>query len=73
MEEKVTTAQEQKKKQLVRLFKDNNSVLILAILLVVAFFGIDGYSNGFYNVIRYAAMYGPVCLGLALVLSLIHI
>lgn len=68
MEEKVTTAQEQKKKQLVRLFKDNNSVLILAILLVVAFFGIDGYSNGFYNVIRYAAMYGPVCLGLALVM-----
>ena len=28
----------------------------------------DGYSSGFYNVIRYTAMYGPVCLGLALVM-----
>ena len=52
----------------VRLLKDNNSVLILAILLFVAFFFIDGFSNGFYNVIIYSAEYGAICLGLALVM-----
>lgn len=56
------------KKQAVRLFKDNNSVLIFVILLFVAFVFIDGFSNGFYNVVKYTAMYGPVCLGLSLVM-----
>lgn len=62
------TSQVERKKRMVRLFKDNNSVLILVIMLFVAFVFVDGYSSGFYNVIRYTAMYGPVCLGLALVM-----
>lgn len=61
-------SQAERKKRMVRLFKDNNSVLILVIMLFVAFVFVDGYSNGFYNVIRYTAMYGPICLGLALVM-----
>ncbi len=61
-------SQAERKKRLVRRFKDNNSVLILAIMLFVAFVFVDSYGNGFYNVIRYTAMYGPVCLGLALVM-----
>lgn len=61
-------SQAERKKRMVRLFKDNNSVLILVIMLFVAFVFVDGYSSGFYNVIRYTAMYGPVCLGLALVM-----
>ena len=68
VEEKVMTSQVERKKRMVRLFKDNNSVLILVIMLFVAFVFVDGYSSGFYNVIRYTAMYGPVCLGLALVM-----
>lgn len=58
----------EKNRNLVRLFKDNNSVLILVVLAVVAFLLVDGFSNSFYNVVRYVAMYGPVCLGLALVM-----
>lgn len=61
-------AKAEKRSRLVRTFKDNNSVLILVIMLFVAFIAVDGYSSGFYNVIRYTAMYGPVCLGLALVM-----
>ena len=68
MEEKVTAGKLQNKKQYTRLLKDNNSVLILVVLLFVAFIGIDGFSNGFYNVVKYTAMYGPVCLGLGLVM-----
>lgn len=61
-------AKTQRQKQYVRLLKDNNSVLILLLMLIVSFGFVDGYVNGFYNVIRYTAMYGPVCLGLALVM-----
>ena len=61
-------AKAERKKHLIRLFKDNNSVLILVIMLFVAFVFVDGYSSGFYNVIKYTAMYGPVCLGLGLVM-----
>lgn len=61
-------AKAEQKKHLIRLFKDNNSVLILVIMLFVAFVFVDGYSSGFYNVIKYTAMYGPVCLGLGLVM-----
>ena len=57
-----------RKKQLGRLFRDNNSVLILVILLFVAFIFIDGFTNSFYNVFLYTAMYGACCLGLALVM-----
>lgn len=61
-------AKAEQKKHLIRLFKDNNSVLILVIMLFVAFVFVDGYGSGFYNVIKYTAMYGPVCLGLGLVM-----
>lgn len=64
MEEKVTL----NKRQYTRLIKDNNSVIILVALMLIAFIGIDGFSKGFYNVIRYTAMYGPVCLGLGMVM-----
>lgn len=62
------TVASERKKRMVRLFKDNNSVLILVLILVAAFAVVDGFSNGFYNVINYTAMYGPVCLGLGLVM-----
>lgn len=57
-----------RKKQTVRLIKDNNSVLILAVLLAICFLFVDGYTNGFYNVIVYSSIYGVVCLGLGLVM-----
>lgn len=52
----------------VRLVKDNNSVLILAALLLVCFLFIDGYKNGFYNVLVYSSIYGAACIGLGLVM-----
>ena len=52
----------------IRLIKDNNSVLILALLLFVCFTFVDGYKNGFYNVIVYSSIYGVICLGLGLVM-----
>lgn len=64
----MTAAAADSKKRMVRLFKDNNSVLILVLILVAAFVVVDGFANGFYNVINYTAMYGPVCLGLGLVM-----
>lgn len=67
MEKEVTLAAE-RKKQNIRMLKDNNSVLILAALLAVGFLLIDGFSNGFYNVLVYSAEYGAICLGLALVM-----
>ena len=68
MEEKVIANTNERNKQLVRLFKDNNSVLILILILIAAFVVVDGFGNGFYNVLNYTAMYGPVCLGLAIVM-----
>lgn len=67
MEKKIKTPAIDRK-QAVRLFKDNNAVLILVLLLVIAFVGVDGFQNGFHNVIKYTAMYTPVCLGLSLVM-----
>ena len=66
--EKKLNAGTDRKKQLSRLFKDNNAVLILVVLLFVAFICIDGFKNSFYNVIQYSAEYGICCLGLALVM-----
>ena len=57
-----------KRKQTIRLIKDNNSVLILAALLAACFLFVDGYKNGFYNVIVYSSVYGVICLGLGLVM-----
>ncbi len=56
------------KTQLIRQIKDNNSVLILALLLAICFLFVDGYKNGFYNVIVYSSIYGVICLGLGLVM-----
>lgn len=55
-------------KQAIRVFRDNNSILILVILLFLAFSLIDGFTSSFYNVFLYTAMYGACCLGLALVM-----
>ena len=66
MEKEVSTIS--RKKQLIRQIKDNNSVLILAVLLAVCFLFVDGYKNGFYNVIVYSSIYGVICLGLGLVM-----
>lgn len=68
MEKKVSAVAVERKKQYIRMLKDNNSVLILAALLVVGFLAIDGFRNGFANVIVYSAEYGAICLGLALVM-----
>ena len=57
-----------RRNQTVRLIKDNNSVLILALLLFICFAFVDGYRGGFYNVIVYSSIYGVVCLGLGLVM-----
>ena len=57
-----------RRNQTVRLIKDNNSVLILALLLFACFAFVDGYKNGFYNVIVYSSIYGVICLGLGLVM-----
>lgn len=57
-----------RRNQTTRLIKDNNSVLILALLLFVCFVFVDGYANGFYNVIVYSSIYGAICIGLGLVM-----
>ncbi len=66
MEKEVKTLE--RKNQTIRLVKDNNSVLILAVLLAACFLFVDGYSNGFYNVIVYSSIYGVICLGLGMVM-----
>lgn len=57
-----------RRQQTIRLVKDNNSVLILALLLAACFLFVDGYKNGFYNVIVYSSIYGPICIGLGIVM-----
>ena len=57
-----------RRQQTIRLVKDNNSILILALLLVACFLFVDGYANGFYNVLVYSSIYGAVCIGLGLVM-----
>lgn len=66
--EKKMSAGTDRQRQAVRLLKDNNSVLILVILLFVGFVMVDGFSNGFANVLIYSAEFGAICLGLALVM-----
>lgn len=66
--EEVKTVKVDRKKQVSRLFKDNNSILILVLLLLAAFTLVDGFKNGFYNVLVYSAVYGVVCLGLGLIM-----
>jgi ribose/xylose/arabinose/galactoside ABC-type transport system permease subunit len=66
VEEKVTAKRQPI--QMGRLIKDNNSILILVILLFIAFAFVDGFANGFYNVFLYSAQFGVCCLGLGLVM-----
>ena len=57
-----------RRQQTIRLVKDNNSILILALLLVACFLFVDGYKNGFYNVLVYSSIYGAVCIGLGIIM-----
>ena len=57
-----------RKAQLTRLIKDNNSILILVLLLLACFTLVDGYKNGFYNVLVYSSIYGAVCIGLGIIM-----
>ena len=57
-----------RKARLTRFIKDNNSILILVLLLFVCFTFVDGYKNGFYNVIIYSSIYGAVCIGLGIIM-----
>ena len=57
-----------RKNQMTRMIKDNNSVLILVALLVICFLFVDGFVNGFYNVLVYSSIYGAVCIGLGIVM-----
>jgi ribose/xylose/arabinose/galactoside ABC-type transport system permease subunit len=68
VEKEVTKVSADRKAQYSRLLKDNNSVIILVALLLIGFIGIKGFGSSFYNVVRYSAMYGPVCLGLGLIM-----
>jgi len=68
VEKKLNLTASLDKKQASRLVRDNNSVLIMVALLAIGFFLIDGFSNGFYNVMVYSAEYGAICLGLSLVM-----
>ena len=69
MEEKtVETKKAERKAILSRQLRDNNSVLILIVLVLVAFIFIDGFNKTFYQAILTAAEYGLVCLGLGLIM-----
>ena len=57
-----------RKKWLSRQLRDNNSVLILLVLLIVAFTVIDGFNKSFYQALLTAAEYGLVCLGLGMIM-----
>ena len=57
-----------RKQKNIRLIKDYNSVLILASLLLDCFLFVDGYKNGFSNVLVYSSIYGAVCIGLGIVM-----
>ena len=69
MEEKVTSSKKsENRKWLSRQIRDNNSILILLVLLVVAFTAIDAFSKTFYQALLTAAEYGLVCLGLGMIM-----
>ncbi len=69
MEEKVLkSGTTDRKKWAMRQLRDNNSVLILLLLLIVAFTLVDGFSTSFYQAILTAAEYGLVALGLGIVM-----
>lgn len=59
---------EDRKKRLMRLIKDNNSILILVVFILVGDFFITGFTNSFYKAILQSAEYGAACLGLGIVM-----
>ena len=59
---------QKRKTQWARLIRDNNSVLILALLLLACFIFVDGYMGSFNKVLENASKYGAVCVGLGLVM-----
>ncbi len=64
----MTTAAAERKKWLSRQLRDNNSVLILVVLLLLAFTVVEGFSISFYQAILTSAEYGLVALGLGFVM-----
>ncbi len=68
-EEKVrNTVSESRNQWLTRQLRDNNSVLILIVLLLVGFFLVDGFGTSFYQAILTSGEYGLVALGLGLIM-----
>ena len=57
-----------RRRQLVRQFKDNNSVLILLLFLVAGFAFVDGFGKNVSNIIYYSSVYGLSALGLGLIM-----
>ena len=71
MEEKVTTTAKtgtDRKKWWTRQLRDNNSVLILIVLVIVAFTCVSGFKTTAYQAILTSAEYGLVALGLGIVM-----
>ena len=69
MEEKVNDSMKVgSKKWWGRQLRDNNSAMILVVLVIVAFAFIDGFNKTYYQAILTAAEYGLVCLGLGMIM-----
>ncbi len=69
MEKKVTIdSTVDRKKWAIRQLRDNNSILILVILLLVAFTLVSGFRTSFYQAILTSAEYGLVALGLGIIM-----
>jgi len=54
--------------KLTRLIKDNNSILILILLLIACLTFVAGFNRDFYNVLGFSSIYGAVCIGLGIVM-----
>ena len=70
MEEKVKTASASRfdKKFWIRQLRDNNAVLILLVLLIVAFTVVSGFQKTFYQALLTSAEYGLIALGLGIIM-----
>ncbi len=69
MEKKVSTsAAVDRSKWLSRQVRDNNSFMILAVLVIIAVGFIQGFTTSAYQAILMSAEYGLVCLGLGLIM-----
>lgn len=68
MEKKSLALTADGKRSFTRKLVDNNSVIILMLLLIVCLTAVDGFTKGFYNVIVDMSLYGMIAVGLAFVL-----